>query len=199
MALASADYKFLIVDIGAQGKHSDGGVFKNSLMGQQFYQNKINLPSLSAISSRHTVPYVIVADEAFQLTQFAMRPYPAKNLNKQQKIFNYRLSRARHVVENTFGILASRWRIYQRPINTSLETADAVIKATVCLHNFLMDTPQYRGESYTENELETNVNNFQNMTFHNSNNYTKHAGQTRDTFADYFENKGQVDWQKNMI
>lgn len=65
MALVSATYKFLIVDIGAQGKHSDGGIFKNSLMEQQFYQNKIYLSDPSAISPRHTIPYVIVADEAF--------------------------------------------------------------------------------------------------------------------------------------
>lgn len=212
MALVSATYKFLIVDIGAQGKHSDGGIFKNSLMGQQFYQNEINLPDPSAISIRHTVPYVIVADEAFQLTQFAMRPYPSKNLSKQQKIFNYRLSRARHVVENTFGILASRWRIYEKSINTSLETADDIIKATVCLHNFLMDTPQYCGEGYTDRisadglVLEgewrrnvNNVNNLQNITNRCTNNHTRHAGEIRNTFANYFANEGQVPWQENMI
>lgn len=111
MALVSASYKFLIVDVGAQGKHSDGGIFKNSIMGQRFYKNTMDLPDSSAISTRHTVPYVIVADEAFQLTPFTMQPYPSKNLTKQQKIFNYRLSRARQVVENAFGILASRFTI----------------------------------------------------------------------------------------
>lgn len=64
MALVSATYKFLIVDIGAQGRHSDGGIFKNSAMRQRFYNNTIDLPNSSAISVRHTVPYVIVADEA---------------------------------------------------------------------------------------------------------------------------------------
>lgn len=72
MALVSATYKFLIVDIGAQGRHSDGGIFKHSAMGQRFYNNTLDLPDSSAISVRHTVPYVILADEAFQLTQFTM-------------------------------------------------------------------------------------------------------------------------------
>lgn len=79
-----------------------------------------------------------------------MRPYPSKNLTKQQRIFNYRLSRARRVVENAFGILASRWRNYQKPLNTSLETADAIIKAPVCLHNLLMNTSLYCGENYAD-------------------------------------------------
>lgn len=211
MALVSATYKFLIVDIGAQGRHSDGGIFKNSAMGQRFYNNTIDLPNSSAISVRHTVPYVIVADEAFQLTQFTMRPYPSKNLTKQQKIFNYRLSRARHVIENAFGILASRWRIYHKAINTSLETVDAIIKATICLHNFLMDTSQYCGENYADRisingqiiqgewRRNENIHNLQNVTSCGSNNYTKHAGQIRNTFADYFTNEGQLSWQEGYI
>ncbi|KAM0727951.1 hypothetical protein ACS0PU_005420 [Formica fusca] len=60
LALVSATYKFLIVDIGAQGRHSDRGIFKNSVMGQRFYNNTMNLPDPSAISMRHNVPYVIV-------------------------------------------------------------------------------------------------------------------------------------------
>ncbi|XP_067215723.1 uncharacterized protein [Linepithema humile] len=151
LALVSATYKFLIVDIGAQGRHSDGGIFKNSIMGQLFYNNNMHLPAPSAISTRHNVPYVIVADEAFQLNSFTMRSYPSKNLTKQQRIFNYRLSRARRVVENAFGILVSRWRIYQRPLNTSLQTSDAIIKATVCLHNLLMNTSYYCGKNYADN------------------------------------------------
>lgn len=154
MALVSATYKFLIIDIDAQGRHSNGGIFKNSVIGQGFY-NTLNLSDPCAISERHNVPYVMVADEVFQLNLFTMRPYPSKNLTKQQRIFNYRLSRARQVVKNAFGILASRWRIYQKPLNISLETADAIIKATVCLHNLLMNTSLYCGENYVD-KIQTN-------------------------------------------
>ncbi|KYN15856.1 hypothetical protein ALC57_11937, partial [Trachymyrmex cornetzi] len=35
MAIASASYRFMLVDIGAQGRHSDGGIFLNSIMGMK--------------------------------------------------------------------------------------------------------------------------------------------------------------------
>lgn len=58
-------------------------------------------------------------------------------LYEKKKIFYFRLSRARKCIENTFGILVSRWRIYKRVIITREETVDSIIKATVVLHNFV--------------------------------------------------------------
>jgi len=158
MALVSADYKFLMVDIGAQGRHSDGGIFKNSEMGRRFSEGLMNLPPPSIIDLAHTqpLPFVIIADEAFQLNSFTMRPYPGRNITAERRIFNYRLSRARRVVENTFGIMAVRWRIYQKPMNTSLATTEAIIQATICLHNFMMMRDRYYDDSFVDS---VNCNN----------------------------------------
>lgn len=70
----------------------------------------MNLPEPEAITSDgQSLPYVLVGDEAFQLSDYLLRPYPGREcLNQDKKIFNYRLSRARRTIENTFGILVSR-------------------------------------------------------------------------------------------
>lgn len=84
------------------------------------------------------MPYYFVADEAFPLSKQVMQPYPGQFLNEKKSIFNYRLSRARCVIKNIFGILVSRWRIFQRCIYLNPKHIDTIIMAAVNLHNFLM-------------------------------------------------------------
>ncbi|XP_066587594.1 uncharacterized protein [Prorops nasuta] len=139
LAICDANYKFLYVDIGAYGRRSDGGIFKDSLIGLKFRTNKMNLPSPQSLCpGGPPLPYILVGDEAFPLTHYLLRPYPGKlGLNDEQVIYNYRLSRARRTIENTFGILVSQWRILKRPINCSVKNTISIVKAVVCLHNYL--------------------------------------------------------------
>ena len=47
------------------------------------------------------------------------------------------LSRARRIVECTFGILANKWRIFRRPIDVKPDFCDITIKACCVLHNYV--------------------------------------------------------------
>lgn len=115
LALVDANYKFIAVDVGSYGKNSDGGIFANSNLGKALEQNKLHVPKDKNLpGTQFPVPYVIVADEAFPLKTYLLRPYPGSKMNGdiQKQVFNYRLSRARRVSENAFGILVQKFRSF---------------------------------------------------------------------------------------
>ncbi|XP_038164585.1 uncharacterized protein LOC119798981 [Cyprinodon tularosa] len=116
LALVDAHYRFRVIDVGGYGRRSDGGILANSAFGQALREGTLNFPPdqhLPRADHRGPQPHVIVADEAFPLRRNLMRPFPGRGgLTKEQRIFNYRLSRARLVVEDAFGIWSGRWRMF---------------------------------------------------------------------------------------
>ena len=111
LALVDADYKFTYIDVGCNGRVPDGGALKNSTLNQSLMNNYLYIPPpepLEGEKSQVLMPYVIVADDAFPLKNNLMKPYSLRNLSVEQRIFNYRLSRAHRITENAFSILGSR-------------------------------------------------------------------------------------------
>lgn len=138
-AIVDANYNFMYVNIGCQGRISDGGVFANTIFKQLLDENKLNLPDEDILSGRQKyVPYVFVADDAFPLKPNIMKPYPGAHEKASKfRIFNYRLSRARRVVENAFGILSAVFRILRKPLILEPDKARKTILACIYLHNYL--------------------------------------------------------------
>jgi len=220
LAACDSNYKFTLVDCGAYGSNNDAGVFSNSEFGKGLVNGNLHLPQgkSNLPGNDEKTPCFFVADEAFQLTTNMMRPYSGRNLDQKKRIFNYRLSRARRVIENTFGILVSRWRIFRKPICLLPETADKIIMATICLHNFLktindsasvqnriycppnfVDTEHLNGiiPGAWRNENTTGIKNIRPSTSHRS---TTEAYKQRDTIADYLSSSvGEVPWQYMYI
>lgn len=54
------------------------------------------------------IPFHFVADDAFAMKPWLMKPLSLRSQVHEEIIFSYRLSRARRVVVNSFGILAHR-------------------------------------------------------------------------------------------
>ena len=150
LAVADADYCFIFVDVGANGSECDGSIFAHSTLGSELEQGMLDLPP----PPEDGLSYVFVGDEAFPLKKYLMRPFPGRSMTSDNRsrrlVFNYRLSRARRVVESTFGILVTKWRIFRQPIIADVETVDAIIKATCVLHNFL----RRRDGKYSETQWE---------------------------------------------
>lgn len=109
LGLVDADYKFLYVDVGAYGHSSDGGVFSDTQLYKALEANTVGLPDPEPLpNDNKPVPYHMVADDAFALRTWMMKPFQRRHMSREERVFNYRLSRARRVVENSFGIMSSR-------------------------------------------------------------------------------------------
>lgn len=90
----------------------------------------MNIPLPKPLPGQVTpTPYVVVADDAFPIKSYKM--------NMTQRVYNYRLSKARRVVENAFGICANRFRILRRHIDVCPAKTTAIIMAIFALHNYL--------------------------------------------------------------
>lgn len=130
-ALVDAHYNFLYIDVGTNGRANDACVFGKSTLEQALQSNSLNLPARA----------VMLGDDAFPLRTNLLKPYSRCGpLNHTQQVFNYRLSRARRVVENAFGILVAKFRIFEKPIPLAVETTELVVKTCCVLHNWLRKT-----------------------------------------------------------
>lgn len=139
-AVAGPNYKFITIDVGAYGKESDGGIFAHSKISEQLERGEMRSKTVTALPGTNIkVPHVLLADEAYPLKTFLMRPFPATQLGPSQIIFNRRLSKARQVIECAFGIISSKWRVLQTGIEVEPDFADNIVQCICLLHNIVID------------------------------------------------------------
>lgn len=187
LAVVDPDYKFTYINVGSYGKDSDSKIFEESEFYRKLVNNELHIPPPKPLPGDTTnVPHVFIGDEGFALETFLMRPFPKNQVenNREKANFNKRLSSARRIVENAFGILAQKWRVFFRPLETNVDTTVHVVKAACCLHNYLrvvnelfeMQTPE---ETMPRNSAFRPINN-------NSNRARIEAYNVRNSFLNYF-------------
>lgn len=212
MAIANANYEFILVDFGTNGRISDGGVLMNTKFYEKLQNKTLRLPIEEKLChSDKVLPYVFVGDDAFPLGVHLLKPFPQSNLTDEKRIFNYRLSRSRRIIENVFGILAARFRIFHTEINVSIERIESIVMACCVLHNFLrkkcpasyttpddLDSENYEAGTFT-NGLRVSDNDLLHLDKSATRNVSQIAKNVRETYMQYFNNEGAVSWQNGMI
>ncbi len=116
MALVDADYKFIWIDLGANGSASDAQIFNSSELCECIESGDIGLPADVPLPN-DDIPtqFFIIDNDAFPLCTWLMKPFSQRHMEMDEFIFNYRLSCARRVSENAFGIMANHWRCLLKP------------------------------------------------------------------------------------
>lgn len=140
LAVVDAHGKFMYLDVGANGSCSDAGIFQVSHLRDALEKDQAGIPQMEPLAGENqNVPYFIVGDNAFPMREWLQKPYPHRGMQPDERNFNYRLSRARRVVENAFGMWANRFRLFLTTINLKPKTVEKLILASCIIHNMLRD------------------------------------------------------------
>ena len=211
MALVDAQYRFIWVDTGGDGSMSDAQIYNSSELCELLNSGGLGLPPPEPLPNTHDVdmPYFLLADDAFALRPFLMKPYATRFMDHDTRIANYRISRGRRVVENAFGILAQRNQLPQTTILQKPDNVRIIINAMVCLHNLLRikfptmnltmvdrDDDNVPGAGSVERGAEV----LDGLQPRPGNFNHKDAKAQRDYLKDYFNSPaGSVEWQDRMV
>ena len=102
--------RFIDVYVGWPGRVHDARVFANSSLYRRG-QNSTLFPGHTKEIAGQDVPLVVLGYPAYPLLPWLMKAFPNNGrLSQEQKKFNYSLSKARVVVEHSYGRLKGRWR-----------------------------------------------------------------------------------------
>nr|CAI5860083.1 unnamed protein product [Callosobruchus analis] len=220
LAVCDAQYFFTYINVGSYGAQSDGGVLKNSPFGDLLHRGHLKIPPDQRLpNTDEGYPLYFIGDEAFPLLVNLMRPYSKKRVGRMPEdelVFNYRLSRARRTIENTLGIMAAIFRIYQRTIDAEPDTVDTIVKATTCLHNYIKqqkgDALMYCSRDYVHREeggivipgqwrcevsVDCALGDY--VLCLGNRNYSREAFTLRNNLKYYLNSVGAVPWQLNYI
>ena len=138
LALVDAKYKFLWVDVGTNGSSSDAQIFHGCYLCSGIVDGTLDVPDAEPLSGDdRDMPYFLIGDDAFSLRTWLMKPFSARGLPDEERIFNYRLSRARRVVENAYGIMANRFGCLLTTMSQNPETVTSIVLACCMLHNIM--------------------------------------------------------------
>ena len=210
LALVDADYKFMYANVGANGSTSDCAVFNVSPLLAALESGQIGFPDPQPLPHDDMdTKYFLIGDDAFPLRTWMMKPFSQRNLKKEERIFNYRLSRARRIVENAFGILANRFRCLLSTMMQEPETVKTIVTAALCLYNLMRI--RYPGLQNLDMDhegpnheiipgawrLDAVLQDVHGVV--RGNVATRQGKQQRIYLKHYYNTVGSVDWQDHMI
>ena len=134
---AVVDHEFLFRNlcIGWPGSVHDARVLANSSVFKKISNGQLLVGNSAQVQGRPLRPFII-GGSAYPLLLWLIKPFSfSSSLSSDQKLFNYRISRARVVVEIAFGRLKAQWRRLSKQINMNIDSAPHIIAACCVLHN----------------------------------------------------------------
>lgn len=211
MAIVNDNFEFIYMSISANSRPNDSGIWESSNFNCKLQSNALNIPTdYSVHGSDCKLPYVFIGDKSFPLRNNLLRPFAIRGLPYDEKIFNYRLARARRVIENTFAVLTSRFQCFNKPIAMDENRVDVILLAACTLHNYLLrnahDYVDLMVLDYEDTDTGTIIrgsNRIESAALLDlsltTTSTTNNGKIVRNEFKKFFVNSGKVSFQDRMI
>ena len=123
--------------MGASGSSSNAQIFNCSKLKRRIENGTLGLPPPEPLGlGLPDLHYFLLRDNAFALMPWLIKPY-SKQLTTDERIANYRISRGRRVVENSFGILVKRFRVLLTRMEQREKVVRDIVLTCVVLYNML--------------------------------------------------------------
>lgn len=138
--MCDAFHRMMFYSVGHRGSSSDSTIFECSGLKRFIDPDQNNLLPLSTPwpGREMLVPNFVLADDAFALRPYILKPYKGTALTDEQLKANTIISSSRRIVESTFGILVHRFRVLFRRMGIHTASVNRVVGACVTLHNWLI-------------------------------------------------------------
>ena len=138
--VAAADKRFIHISTGYPGSIHDARVLRMSSLNTAIENANILASPVMRTREGLNLKPLLVADPAYKLRTWCMKPYPeTAAIMASQATFNKSLSKARVVVEQSFGLLKGRWRCLLTKLDESVDKVSETVKTCCVLHNICID------------------------------------------------------------
>ena len=141
---------FTEIYVGWPGRVHDARVFVNSTLYKRGQDGTL-FPNWKKTIHGKEIPLLVLGDPAYPLLSWLMKAFPDNgSLSREQRTFNYQLSKARVVVEHAYGRLKGRWRCLLKRNNVLISDLPELVAACCVLHNIC----ETHCESFDENWMQ---------------------------------------------
>ncbi|XP_064384383.1 uncharacterized protein LOC135333340 [Halichondria panicea] len=150
--------KFTNIYIGWPGRVHDARVFVNSSLYMKG-QGGTLFPDWKQTICGQAVPLLVLGDPAYPLLPWLLKAFiDHGSLTAEQKLFNYRLSKARVIVEHAYGRLKGRWRCLLKRNDVLIRDVPCLIAACCVLHNICEDCHETFHDDWIQDETDSTLN-----------------------------------------
>ena len=134
--LVDSNYLFCDIVVGWPGSVHDARVFSNSQLYALGCSGRLFPPDVKEDILGQEIHPVFLANPVYPMLNWLLKGYPENvNTPRVQRRFNYRLSRARMTVENTFGRWKGRFPRFSKGLDMEVDGAFEVVAAACVIHN----------------------------------------------------------------